>query len=137
MMMGLDPSHISLLATALGRGLGEMDMSQIEVTGDTPVIPNFKTGVIPSVSPETVLHCTEALASTPPDLLDSKCNLCGDCVKLCPRGIISINHGLHIERDKCIACYACVDGCPEEALEVPQRLQELWDTVNTFEACPQ
>lgn len=134
MMMGLDPSQVLLLATALARGLGVMDLSQIEVIGDASILPSFKMAGMPSISPEEALHCTEALSSTPPDLLEGKCNLCGDCVKLCPRDLISISSGLTIDDGKCIACYACVEGCPEEALEVPARLQKLWDRVNTFEA---
>jgi len=133
MMMGLDPSQVLLLVTALERGLGVMDMSQIEVIGDAPILPNFKMGVIPPIPAEEAVHAIQTLSSTPPDLLEGKCNLCGECINLCPRDIISINGALKIELDKCIACYACVEGCPEEALQVPAGLLKLWERMNTVE----
>jgi len=132
-MMGLDPSEVVLLVTAAERGLGAMDMSQIEVLGDAPLQPNFKMGVIPPIPPEEAVRTIQIISSTAPDLLEEKCNLCGECVRLCPRNIISINGNLEIQRDECIACYACVEGCPEEALVVPSMLLELWERMNAVE----
>ena len=131
-MVGLEPSQLVLLATASERGLGVMDTREIEVIGDASVIPNFKLGVRSSTPPEEAVRAIETVASVIPDLLEERCNLCGECVKLCPRNIISINGSLKIQRENCIACYACVDGCPEEALEVPPMTLTLWDKLNTF-----
>ena len=133
-MMGLDPREVLLLVTAAERGLGVMDIDQIEVIGDAPVLPKFKMAVRTSTPSEEAAHAIKTIPFTAPDLLEEKCNLCGECVRLCPRNIISINGSLKIQSDKCIACYACVEGCPEEALEVPAMVNELFGKMNYFES---
>ncbi len=43
-----------------------------------------------------------------------ECVACGCCIKICPRGAISIPKGTYAEIDKslCIGCGKCANECP-------------------------
>ena len=43
-----------------------------------------------------------------------ECVACGCCIKVCPRGAISIPKGIYAEIDKslCIGCGKCANECP-------------------------
>ncbi|NLM74664.1 MAG: 4Fe-4S binding protein [Clostridiaceae bacterium] len=49
-----------------------------------------------------------------------ECVACGCCVKVCPRGAISINHGIYavVDTSKCIGCGLCVKECPASIIEL-------------------
>ena len=49
---------------------------------------------------------------------DDKCNLCGVCVKVCPRSNIKIEGGKVIFGNDCEFCTACIHRCPQEAVQV-------------------
>lgn len=51
-------------------------------------------------------------------VLEEVCSLCGECVKNCPFGAISlIEEGIKITKD-CNLCGACVKACPFEAIKI-------------------
>ncbi|MEO0243581.1 MAG: EFR1 family ferrodoxin [candidate division WOR-3 bacterium] len=54
---------------------------------------------------------------------DEKCNLCGVCVKVCPRGNIKVVEGKVIFGDDCEFCTACIHRCPVEAVQVNRKTQ--------------
>lgn len=43
-----------------------------------------------------------------------ECVACGCCIKVCPRGAISVPKGIYAEIDKslCIGCGKCAKECP-------------------------
>ena len=45
-----------------------------------------------------------------------KCIECGECMKVCPEGVISEDNPFFINRDLCTLCYKCVEACPSAAL---------------------
>lgn len=51
-----------------------------------------------------------------------KCDGCGECIKVCPQGILhmdpSIRKSFNIETDMCWECFPCVKACPQKAIEV-------------------
>lgn len=49
------------------------------------------------------------------------CNGCGLCVELCPVNNIIIKGDKAVHKDQCVACYACLHWCPQNAskLKVP------------------
>ncbi|MBN2282135.1 MAG: 4Fe-4S binding protein [Candidatus Marinimicrobia bacterium] len=49
------------------------------------------------------------------------CDLCGNCVAVCPQSCIEINHYcLKISHEQCIECQNCVAVCPSAALKQVQ-----------------
>jgi ferredoxin len=48
---------------------------------------------------------------------DEKCIACGICEKLCPARNIVITEGKPIWQHRCEQCFACLQWCPEEAIQ--------------------
>ena len=56
-----------------------------------------------------------------PQTAKDKCHMscigCGRCVRICPTGAISLDHGhARIDYDECIACGMCAVTCPRGAI---------------------
>ena len=44
------------------------------------------------------------------------CELCGQCVELCPFNALQMDDDLILNWEKCMGCGVCVDVCPSEAI---------------------
>ncbi len=49
-----------------------------------------------------------------------KCTACGECLDVCPFGILSLEGETLVIGEGCNLCGACVEICPEGALELPE-----------------
>lgn len=52
-------------------------------------------------------------------VVDKKlCVSCGSCVKVCPRGAISVPNGIYavIDEDLCVGCGLCAKECPASVI---------------------
>ena len=51
------------------------------------------------------------------------CVACGACVKVCPRGAISVWRGCYAvtEKEKCVGCGLCAKICPSGCIELKER----------------
>jgi len=47
-----------------------------------------------------------------------KCVACGACVDACPVNAIKMDETAVIDEGTCIDCGTCVDQCPSEAIEI-------------------
>ena len=57
-------------------------------------------------------------------VIDRKvCVACGSCVKVCPRGAISVYRGCYadVDLEKCVGCGLCARSCPAGCIEVQER----------------
>lgn len=55
-----------------------------------------------------------------PDIDESLCNLCGDCVSNCPNGAASMTpEGIVLDGERCAYCGDCEDVCPAGAIALP------------------
>ncbi|MGO1044719.1 ATP-binding protein [Clostridioides difficile] len=60
------------------------------------------------------------------NILENECVACGSCIKVCPRGAISVSHGISakIDRDLCVGCGICEKICPASVIEIITILKE-------------
>nr|UWI50762.1 4Fe-4S binding protein [Clostridioides difficile] len=60
------------------------------------------------------------------NILEDECVACGSCIKVCPRGAISVPHGISakIDRDLCVGCGICEKICPASVIEIITILKE-------------
>ena len=51
------------------------------------------------------------------------CNLCGDCVDICPSDALTINEQLIHNGELCTYCESCMDVCPECAIRITDEVE--------------
>lgn len=49
--------------------------------------------------------------------VESKCNLCGTCAKVCPMKNVTVTDKVEFG-ENCMSCYACTQNCPSNAIRV-------------------
>ena len=127
-MIGVEPLKVEITAEAYKRGLGEADISRIEILGED----------IGSVSPEDFkLPETSAVMKLPEPLLkllikgikflpridDKICKRCLICEKSCPAQAITIGEARPaIDYSKCVRCFCCMELCPHKAISIKRSL---------------
>lgn len=115
-MLGLDPYRV--LTNRSARELGFVP-GEIEVVGAPPKVDDFKFPEIGTVifGPERLHGFLRRHLVQRPVSDESSCRLCGECWKYCPAKAISRHdRRIHIDYDKCIRCYCCIEVCPHAAL---------------------
>ena len=55
--------------------------------------------------------------------VDEKCNLCGLCERICPRENIKIIDDKVVWQRDCEQCFACLQWCPQEAIQYKAQTQ--------------
>jgi len=52
-----------------------------------------------------------------PDIDIAKCDVCGECAKVCPTGAITVSErSITFDMGQCIFCAMCARSCPKEGL---------------------
>jgi ferredoxin len=54
-------------------------------------------------------------------VVDTTCNGCGVCAKICQVQNINMNQGKPVWLDHCEACFACLQWCPKESIQVGKK----------------
>lgn len=54
----------------------------------------------------------------PPKIDQAKCNGCGECVNVCPTGVLEVKGGkcVLVNEKDCADCRACEVACPNNAI---------------------
>jgi uncharacterized protein (DUF362 family)/Pyruvate/2-oxoacid:ferredoxin oxidoreductase delta subunit len=119
-MMGCEPGWLRFLQKAKEVGLGDYDLSTIDVIGDLKPLLDFK---LPPLSGErdfnnkTIQEALHSRSILRPQADPELCTGCGTCVEQCPVCALSMNEGLPgVDAGLCITCFCCQEICPEKAM---------------------
>ena len=119
-MMGCDPGRLHFLRKAKEAGLGDYDLSTIEVIGELKRLPDFKLpplggqAIFRNETMQAMIHNRTLLR---PQADPELCTGCGICVEQCPVSALTMNDDLpQVDADTCITCFCCQEICPEKAM---------------------
>ena len=119
-MMGCDPGRLRFLHKAKEVGLGDYDLSAIEIIGELKPLPQFK---LPPLGGEAIVAnkgIQELMWSRTllrPQANPELCTACGTCVDQCAVSALSMSDNLpRVDADTCITCFCCQEICPEKAI---------------------
>ncbi|MBU2498964.1 MAG: DUF362 domain-containing protein [Proteobacteria bacterium] len=119
-MMGCDPGRLRILQKAKEAGLGDYELSKIEVIGELKPLPNFKLpplGGEASLENEPMRARIRERTLQRPKVNPELCTGCGTCVDHCPVSALSLNDPLpQVDAGLCLACFCCQEICPEKAI---------------------
>jgi ferredoxin len=103
------------------KGLAPASLKEIDVMGEIPFLPRFR---LPSslmrLDPWGLGHriVSQRLARPQIKVNKAKCLACGACAESCPVNAIEVTDFPSFDYNQCISCYCCYEVCPENALEV-------------------
>lgn len=126
-MMGADPAQVELLRVAAARGLGPIDLREIDIVGELQPIPNFQLPTTFTISVREQGQLLKEIGTVVPTVEEAACITCGECETNCPPQAITMDPFPTIDKTKCISCFCCTEMCPENAIKVPEVLYDLWD----------
>jgi uncharacterized protein (DUF362 family)/NAD-dependent dihydropyrimidine dehydrogenase PreA subunit len=127
-IIGLDPLSVLITKEAFTSGLGEADLSKIELTGDSIsdfLTTDFKlpqTAVLRLI-PKTAVNAVAGLIKFKPYINMNICARCNLCKTTCPAGAIEIGRDLcRIDYKKCVRCLCCQEVCPYKAISIKRNI---------------
>lgn len=119
-LLGLDPLKVPTTEIARRRGLGEGDISKIEMIGDVPPVRRdfrWPSLWMYSLVPSSLAKAGARLFWIRPAIDPRKCVNCGACVESCPVSALSPSGRTPIFNYRlCINCLCCQEICPAHAV---------------------
>jgi uncharacterized protein (DUF362 family)/NAD-dependent dihydropyrimidine dehydrogenase PreA subunit len=116
-IIGYCPEQIAILVRAKECGLIS-DFKDIKVLGPVPQVQFKKVKKAPLPAHKNKDSIFVKHTCVYPVIKKSKCNLCKDCLDLCPTGAIQCDAGGNplVNYKKCIFCYYCLSACKQQAI---------------------
>jgi uncharacterized protein (DUF362 family)/Pyruvate/2-oxoacid:ferredoxin oxidoreductase delta subunit len=119
-MMGCEPGRLRFLQRAKEAGLGDYDLSRIDIIGELKRLPDFKLpplGGEANVQNESVQTLLQDRIRLRPQVDPELCTSCGTCIEHCPVSALSMPDRLpQVDPGICITCFCCQEICPEKAI---------------------
>ena len=126
-LVGLEPEKIVMLREGHERGYGPLDLSELELVGDsmeTLLAPDFLKAEASSTDfidrlPKFLRPAAKKLATPYPRIDKKRCVGCGKCAESCPQHTISLRDGKAVIRyQNCIRCFCCHEMCPKHVVQI-------------------
>ncbi len=123
-MAGVKPESVLSNRAAARKGLGNCDLSAIEVMGEPLETARGAAFRPPSTSitasiPGFLLAPLKKLMRFKPRIDRSLCARCGKCVEICPvKAVCFIDGYPRVDESKCISCFCCHETCPARAIKI-------------------
>lgn len=127
-IIGIKPFELWTTKEAHLRGLGNGDLEEIEVLGESLSDVRVKDFVLPRTSiltwlPGTAIKGIANFINFRPVIDQRLCTKCNLCVETCPTKTITINKKVsRIETKGCINCLCCHEVCPYGAIYIKKNL---------------
>jgi uncharacterized protein (DUF362 family)/NAD-dependent dihydropyrimidine dehydrogenase PreA subunit len=119
-MMGCEPGRLRFLQRARELGLGDFDLSRIDILGELKRLPDFKLpplGGEAIAQNDAVREFMQSRIVLRPQADPERCTSCGTCVEQCPVSALSMPDRLpQVDAETCITCFCCQEICPEKAI---------------------
>jgi len=119
-MMGCEPAQLRFLQKAKEVGLGDYELSTIEVIGRMKQLPDFKLpplGGEANINDKHLQDRLQQLTLLLPQADPELCTGCGTCVDQCAAMALTMHDNLpQVDADSCITCFCCQEICPEKAM---------------------
>lgn len=122
-LMGFKEGEVGHVRLAGKLGVGEADLSRIEVVGEELsrlLLKSFKRpkANAQELVPEFVAKLFHRFIWVRPHFTE-RCTGCGVCVENCPAGALKMGDGKPMLTPKeCIECFCCDESCPHDAVEL-------------------
>ncbi|HBR34882.1 MAG TPA: (Fe-S)-binding protein [Firmicutes bacterium] len=124
-LIGLSPSAVPLLASAMKRGISGLNATEIELRGEQLeefIIADFQ---VPPASTRISFRVPEFVTNffrhyvSPYPVIKANCRQCGICLQACPAKVITKGQeSMTIDDRQCLRCYCCQEFCPHDAIEL-------------------
>ncbi len=127
-MVGLKPLDIAVTREAYKIGLGEADLSRIELLGDdieSFITEDFKLPqtIALKLIPKVIANGIARLIKFKPYIDDVLCRRCNLCKVSCPVYAIQTDKGyVRISYKKCVRCLCCHEVCPYRAVGIKRNI---------------
>ncbi|MGB9856986.1 MAG: DUF362 domain-containing protein [Dictyoglomaceae bacterium] len=140
LILGYKPVEIYTTVIAYKKGLGEMDLSKIEILGakiedlynaDVKKLIRLHdlTNRIPNFLANFILPIFSRYVKLYPVIVSEKCIKCKICSNSCPQKAIDlIDSIMKIDYKKCISCFCCHELCSQRAIRIEKSFiaKKIW-----------
>lgn len=133
--VGLDAAALHLLGQPVRavphveiagrRGLGETDLSRMEILGRLSPVSGFRfpKTFVPGLAGLVLNRYLSRWINCIPEIVQERCVSCGLCASHCPAGALRMTEsGPVLTPGECIHCYCCQEMCPEDAINLSGRV---------------
>lgn len=127
-MIGLEPLDVKVTKVAHSIGLGEADLSRIEIAGDdidSFIAKDFKMPQTTplKIVPRSLLNALASMIRFKPRIDPKICARCNLCKITCPVNAIEIEKDCcEIDYKACIRCLCCHEVCPYKAISIKRNV---------------